>query len=337
MHCRRSCIEAFSHRLSRPHIINADTGTQVKRFGAIFVRDRHLHTINLFQQYSHAFFFCQQHKVVAAHACEIFVWFQLLPCQPYKFPQHHITLPCSYGTVDVVEILNVQKCTGILLQFSLCQQFSAGFVDAAGVESTGQQIRHCNAFQKLHQLYPFQQQEQLTGQKQQHLLLYRTPCSAFYGIIFKNGTTGFVHLHMFPTARLIKTFFILIEQEPFVLSLRIQYRRSHDQTDFKLSQRKKTHYFLHLLFQQRKQFFYCFHVLLQFVEQLTVTLHMKVHIHTITSLCIFSPFSKSTSIYFYYNTFFALCQSMTENKLTFTECLSIIMKHGSVFWRFLQI
>jgi len=28
---------------------------------------------------------------------------------------------------------------------------------------------------------------------------------------------------------------------------------------------------------------------------------------------------------------------MTENKLTFTECLSIIMKHGSVFWRFLQI
>ena len=142
---------------------------------------------------------------------------------------------------------------------------------------------------------------------------------------------------MFPTARLIKTFFILIEQEPFVLSLRIQYRRSHDQTDFKLSQRKKTHYFLHLLFQQRKQFFYCFHVLLQFVEQLTVTLHMKVHIHTITSLCIFSPFSKSTSIYFYYNTFFALCQSMTENKLTFTECLSIIMKHGSVFWRFLQI
>ena len=130
MHCRRSCIEAFSHRLSRPHIINADTGTQVKRFGAIFVRDRHLHTINLFQQYSHAFFFCQQHKVVAA--CEIFVWFQLLPCQPYKFPQHHITLPCSYGTVDVIEILNVQKCTGILLQFPLCQQFSAGFVDAAG-------------------------------------------------------------------------------------------------------------------------------------------------------------------------------------------------------------
>ncbi|ERJ90782.1 hypothetical protein RUMCAL_02754 [Ruminococcus callidus ATCC 27760] len=64
---------------------------------------------------------------------------------------------------------------------------------------------------------------------------------------------------------------------------------------------------------------------------------MKVHIHTITSLCIFNPFSKSTSIYFYYNTFFAPCQSMTENKLTFTECLSIIMKHGSVFWRFLQI
>ena len=30
-------------------------------------------------------------------------------------------------------------------------------------------------------------------------------------------------------------------------------------------------------------------------------------------------------------------EELTENKLTFTECLSIIMKHGSVFWRFLQI
>ena len=93
---------------------------------------------NLFQQYSHAFFFCQQHKVVAAHACEIFVWFQLLPCQPYKFPQHHITLPCSYGTVDVIEILNVQENASVFIQLSLFQKLTANFVNSTHIQSAGQ-------------------------------------------------------------------------------------------------------------------------------------------------------------------------------------------------------
>ena len=280
VHCSRCGVDYLACVLVFPDIVYPDSGAYIKGDLLVLVGDRHILVSDLFQQVAHMLFFRQQHKVVTAHPGKELVFLQHILRQTHKFTQYHIAFSCAYRTVDVVEILDVHECAGVVFQFALRQKFAAGLVDATGVQRTGQQVCYGNAPQQLYQLDPFQHQKDLVRQELEHFRLGLCPCGILFRIKVKDSAAVFVHLHLFFTRRRIKSLFALIDQITVVLPIGIHHRFCRIKPQFKFSQRKNTCHFLHLILQQSDQIIHSFHILLQRIKKLLVTLYMKIHIHT---------------------------------------------------------
>ena len=93
--------------------------------------------------------FQQNHKVISAHAANDFFLIQKIEDCIHILLKNHIAVLCAGSLIDIIEILDIQKCPGILFQQPSFKQIGAELDKSARIHCTGENISYCKPLHHL--------------------------------------------------------------------------------------------------------------------------------------------------------------------------------------------